>query len=119
MNSDPIKTKYGYEAVWADGPTYHGKFLVFEKTNSKSDMFMNTKITKTWFVNSGSFKIRWIETSEGKVYEQKLDEGQTFFVPPNKPTQIVSLKDNSSITEASSKDSDDQLLTIIDSLLIG
>lgn len=118
-NQTPLKTKFGYEVTLTKTEKYEAKFIVFDDANSRTDMISNTGKDKSWFVNSGSVKVRWIDTSEGKVYEKQLDESQTFHVPKTMPTQIIALTKGCSITEVSNVDSDDSQLTIMDSSMLG
>jgi len=118
-NQTPVKTKFGYEVVWAKTEKYEAKFIVFDNANSRTNMISNTDKDKSWFVNSGSLKVRWIDTSEGKVFEKQLTESQTFHVPKTMPTQIIALTEGCSITEVSNYDSNDVKLTIMDSSMLG
>lgn len=98
----PQKTNFGYKVVWAETEDYSSTFLVFEKPSS-TDMFFETDRDKTWFVNSGQFKVKWIDTSKGQAYEQQINAGQAFHVEKFKPVQLVSLTNDSSVTEVSNK----------------
>lgn len=99
---DNIKTTlYGYEITWADKETYCAKILIFEKAYAKFPLHFYKNKNRSWFVNAGKFNIRWIDTNEGKVYEQELLEGSVFDIPPLMPVLLESLTDNSSIAESS------------------
>jgi hypothetical protein len=118
MEAQPTKTDFGYEVIWASTNSYEARFLVFENVNSKTDIFLDKEIDKTWFVNAGKFKIRWIDTTTGQILEQEFSEGTTFHVEAMKPTQIICLQTNSSITEVSNVRANDRY-TIMDSKLVG
>lgn len=99
---DNVKqTDWGYEIEWAKHDTYCGKILVFTKKGSKTDIFFNKEIDKTWFVNSGEFKIRWIDTASGQLYEQECKEGSVFECASLKPASLECLSDQGSLTEVS------------------
>lgn len=103
MKDNMQRTDYGYEIIWTDTDTYCGKILVFESKGGKLPLHFHKIKNKSWFVNTGTFNVRWINTSEGKVYEQELTEGSTFIIPSLMPVMLESLSDNSSISEASDK----------------
>lgn len=106
---DNVKqTEYGYEIVWADTEDYCSKILVFEKANNSIPLHFHKEIKKSWFVNSGKFKIQWVDTSDAKSYAQELSEGGVFHINPLMPVTVESLIDNSVIAETSSfKDDED------------
>jgi hypothetical protein len=93
------KHPWGFEAVWANADGYGAKHMMFLQAGSKTDIFFQKKTHKTWFVASGNFSIKWIDTSNGKVFESKLEEGSVFEVETLKPVCLEALADNSSITE--------------------
>lgn len=102
MKDNIIKTDYGYDIVWANNDLYCSKILVFEKQGSKTPLHFHKSKTKTWFVNSGKFKVQWVDTSNGKSFAQELDEGSVFHVEPLKPVMLQSLINNSIMAETSS-----------------
>lgn len=106
MQDNILKTKYGYEIIWANNEDYCGKILVFEKVHSKTEFHFHKKCNKSWFVNAGKFKVQWIDTSDGKTYAQELDEGSVFHVPALMPVILESLTDNSAIAEVSNSQMD-------------
>jgi hypothetical protein len=59
--------------------------------------------TKSWFVNSGELRIRWIDTQTGKLYENNLREGSVFHVPPLMPVSLECLYAGSAIAETATK----------------
>jgi len=101
MKDNVNKTNWGYEVTWAKQENYVGKMLVFPKAHSCTDLHLYRKAKRTWFVNTGNFKIRWTDTKDAKIYENDLKEGQVFHCDAMKPVQIYALSDDSSITEVS------------------
>lgn len=99
---------WGYEADWAATEKYGAKMLMFPKIGAKTDIHFMAKTDRTWFVNAGSFSIKWIDTSNGRVYEQKLEEGTVFDVPALRPCSLESLQENSSITEVNNGAQNDE-----------
>ena len=100
-----VKKGWGYELIWATNDKYCGKILVFEKAGNMFSMHFHREKDETWFVNNGKFKVRWIDTTNAKLHEKELNEGETWHNPPLQPHQIIALVDGSSITEVSTPDS--------------
>lgn len=97
--SNSIKTNFGYELYWAKTQDYGSKILVFENENNSIPLHFYQKLERTWFVNSGSFIIRWINTENGEIMEGELTEGKVFHIPPLMPVNIIAKTKNSSLTE--------------------
>jgi mannose-6-phosphate isomerase-like protein (cupin superfamily) len=55
------QTEYGYDLEWVDNEKFCGKIIVFEKSGKKSDMHFHKERVKSWFVNSGRFKVKWMD----------------------------------------------------------
>jgi mannose-6-phosphate isomerase-like protein (cupin superfamily) len=111
--SGVVKKGWGYELIWATNDQYCGKIMVFEKAGNKFSMHFHREKDETWFVNSGKFKLRWIDTRTATLYEQELTEGETWHNPPLQPHQLEALTDNASISEVSTADSVDDNYRII------
>ena len=100
-----VQKGWGYELIWATNDKYCGKIMVFEKAGAKFSMHFHREKDETWFVNSGKFKLRWIDTTNAQLYEKELSEGETWHNPPLQPHQLECLVAGSSITEVSTPDS--------------
>ena len=87
-----VKKGWGYELIWATNDKYCGKIMVFEKVGAKFSMHFHREKDETWFINSGKFKLRWIDTTTATLYEQILEEGQTWHNPPLMPHQVEALE---------------------------
>jgi len=118
QNNQIKNTDWGYELCWADGGSYAGKILVFKTANSKTNLTLNKNTNKSYFVNVGKFKLRWIDTNDGKIYEVELEEGQTFDVKAMVPIQLYALVENSSITQVSDSNGTDDEYIILQSSMI-
>jgi len=94
-----IKTDFGYELDWARFDSHGGKIIVFEKPG-KTSFWFNIKTEKSWFVNSGDFIFRWIDTSDGQVYQQEAKEGSVFSAQTKVPCSIQCVSTTGSITES-------------------
>ena len=99
------KKGWGYEMIWATNDLYCGKIMVFTREMAKTSMHFHKEKDESWFVNSGSFKLRYIDTSTALVMERVLNSGDTWRNPPLMPHQLEALEAGSSITEVSTPDS--------------
>ena len=117
MNNNVNKTKYGYEISWADTENYAAKIIVFDNP-IKTDLAFSKEKQRTWFVNNGIFKIRWIDTSSGKLYEKEVKEGAVFHVEPLMPVSLEAVLPGSSVSEVSSA-GDNNLHCVIPAANIG
>lgn len=99
-----IEQSWGYELIWANTKTYCAKILVFGVTGSKTSMHFHETIDKSFFVNTGTIKVKWIDTKSGKLIERQFSEGETWFNPRLQPHQIEACSDGASVTEVSNSD---------------
>jgi len=106
---------WGYEIHWANQPTYSGKILVFPNKLSCTDMIFHKDKDKTYFINNGKFKFRWIDTNNGQLYEQELGEGGVWHVPAMRPSSLQSLEENSSITEVNNSSNEQDFFNVFKS----
>lgn len=107
MNIQPlgkVDKGWGYEIVWASNEKYCGKLLVFERAGAKTSLVFHKEKIKSWFVNSGKFKITYIDVSTGAVNQSELAEGQTANFAQLGPHQIEALVPNSIIFEVGTAD---------------
>ena len=103
--SGAVQKGWGYELIWATTSDYCGKIMFFNKAGNKTSMHFHKEKDETWFVNSGEFKVRWIDTSNAVLFEKNLKEGDVWHNPPLQPHQLICLQEGSSITEVSTADS--------------
>jgi len=96
---------WGYELIWASTDKYCGKIMFFEKEGAQFSMHFHREKEETWFVNTGKFKVQWIDTTNAGLYEKELNEGDVWHNPPLQPHRLICLQGSSSITEVSTADS--------------
>jgi len=96
---------WGYELIWATNDKYCGKIMFFEKEGAQFSMHFHREKDETWFVNTGKFKVQWIDTNTAALYEKELNEGDVWHNPPLQPHRLICLQGSSSITEVSTADS--------------
>ena len=66
-HSGKVDKGWGYELIWATNDLYCGKIMVFEKAGSKMSMHFHKEKDESWFVNQGTFLLRWIDTNTAAV----------------------------------------------------
>lgn len=107
MNLQPLGKNnkgWGYEIVWSNNEKYCGKLLVFERAGAKTSLVFHKEKLKSWFINSGKFKVTYIDIQTGETKETTLSEGQTADFGPLGPHKIESLEPNSVIFEVGTSD---------------
>jgi mannose-6-phosphate isomerase-like protein (cupin superfamily) len=108
-----FKRDWGMEVTWASQDNHSGKILVFGNSGSQLPFHFHAETDKTWFVNSGKFMVRWIDTKDGKVYQQELIEGTTFYVERLKPSSLIAIDANSTMLQTSNQDTVNDTFNII------
>jgi hypothetical protein len=99
-----IDKGWGFEIAFANNSDYSGKLLVFERAGAKTSMLFHKKRRKTWFVNAGKFKLRYIDSQTGQMHESILEEGGTATLAELSPHQLEALAPNSIIFEVGTGD---------------
>lgn len=95
---------WGFEIVWANNDKYSGKLIVFEKAGNKTSLLFHRDKKKSWFVNAGRFKMRFVDVNTGELKEAILEEGKTADIGELTPHQLEALNDNSIIFEVATTD---------------
>lgn len=98
MKDSVKQTALGYEAVWSKTETYYSKIVGFNKAG-KGNMSFHRKTNKSWFINDGNFKLTYIDTKTGQLFEANLKEGQVFDIPALMPVSMECLSPSGSYTE--------------------
>ena len=94
---------WGHELIWATNDKYCGKLMSFNK-DAKFSMHFHATKEETWYVLSGEFIVRFIDTLTAKVHELPLHPGDTWHNEPLKPHQLYCLEEGT-IIEVSTPDS--------------
>jgi mannose-6-phosphate isomerase-like protein (cupin superfamily) len=102
-----ITTAYGYEVIWSNTENYCGKMLIFTKAGNKSPTMIHKTRRKSWFVNSGQFKLYYTDIATGESKSAILEEGKTVDLSEMSPHQLESVIDNSIIFEVGMADDQD------------
>lgn len=98
-----VQKGWGSELIWATNDKYAGKLLRFEE-NSKFSMHFHAEKDETWYVLSGKFLVKYIDTKDASEKHEVLTEGSTWHNPPLLPHQVVCLEAGT-IIEVSTPDS--------------
>jgi len=98
-----VKKGWGCEDIWATNDKYCGKFLNFAE-GAKFSMHFHAEKDETWYVQSGKFIVKWIDTKTANVIEVPLAEGDTWHNPPLLPHQLICIEAGT-IIEVSTADS--------------
>jgi len=94
---------WGHELIWATNDKYCGKLLKFNK-GSKFSMHFHAEKDETWYVLSGRFEVRWIDTTDASHKFANLVEGDVWRNEPLLPHQLICIEEGT-IIEVSTPDS--------------
>jgi mannose-6-phosphate isomerase-like protein (cupin superfamily) len=83
---------WGREIIIENNNKYCGKILQFNE-GCKFSMHYHLIKDETWYVNSGAFIYRWIDTETAEVNEQQLTVGDVVRQLPGQPHQLEALSD--------------------------
>jgi mannose-6-phosphate isomerase-like protein (cupin superfamily) len=94
---------WGSEFIWATNDRYCGKFMNFN-TGAKFSMHFHKDKDETWYVQSGKFIVKWIDTNTAELHEKEIRDGAVWHNPPCMPHQLTCLEQGT-IIEVSTADS--------------
>lgn len=83
-----VEKGWGREEIWAEAPDYCGKNLVFE-TGKRFSMHFHREKDETWLVQSGRFRLLWIDTETASTNLKTLRPGDTWRNAPLVPHQLI------------------------------
>ena len=98
-----VEKGWGNELIWATNDKYCGKLLYFKKA-SKFSMHFHAQKDETWYVLSGRFEVRWIDTADASEKLVQLQQGDTWHNKPLLPHQLICIEEGT-IIEVSTPDS--------------
>lgn len=94
---------WGSEQIWATNDLYCGKFMHFNQ-GSKFSMHFHRDKDETWYILSGKFIVKYIDTKDAGVYSKELVAGDTWHNPPLQPHQLICMEAGT-VIEVSTPDS--------------
>ena len=92
LTGEKVIKNWGYEYVIVNNNLYCGKILHF-LVGKKFSMHFHIKKKETWFVHSGKFRFRWIDTTNADVQEEILEVGNVITNEIGEPHQIECLEE--------------------------
>ena len=98
-----IAKGWGSELIWATNDKYCGKMLNFDQGKMFSMHFHAVK-DESWFVLSGSFIVKYIDTATARIMQTVLGPGDVWHNPPLLPHQLL-CTESGVIVEVSTADS--------------
>lgn len=98
-----IPKAWGHENIWATNDMYCGKLLQFN-TGTKFSMHFHAIKDETWYVLTGKFIVRQIQTVDSHIIEQELNPGDVWHNRPLVPHQLICISEGT-IIEVSTPDS--------------
>ena len=101
--SGSVEKGWGSELIWATNDKYCGKLLQFN-TGAKFSCHFHAHKDETWYVLSGRFVVRIINTMDASVSEHLLEAGDTWRNLPLCPHQVECLSAGT-LLEVSTPDS--------------
>lgn len=97
-----IDKGWGHELIWATNDSYCGKLLNFN-SGSKCSMHFHAIKDETWYVLSGKFIVKYLDTSNSVEQSTELNPGDIWHNRPLLPHQLICLEAGT-IIEVSSAD---------------
>ncbi len=98
-----VSKGWGSEEIWATNDKYCGKLMHFN-TGAKFSMHFHREKDESWYVLSGQFTVRYIDTADASVHEAELNAGDTWHNVPLLPHQLICVEAGT-IIEVSTPDS--------------
>lgn len=98
-----VEKGWGSEEIWVTNDRYCSKFMHFNE-GARFSMHFHREKEETWYIMSGKFLIKHIDTLTAEVREQTLGAGQIVHNVPLCPHQVFCLEAGS-ILEVSTPDS--------------
>lgn len=98
-----VEKGWGHELIWATNDKYCGKLLHFKK-DAKFSMHFHSIKDESWYILSGKFIVRCIDTNNASISETMLNSGDKWHNPPLLPHQVICIEEGT-IIEVSTPDS--------------
>jgi mannose-6-phosphate isomerase-like protein (cupin superfamily) len=98
-----VEKGWGHELIWTTNDSYCGKLLKFNK-DAKFSMHFHAQKDESWYVLSGRFEVKYIQTKDASVRSEILETGSVWRNEPLEPHQLICLEEGT-IIEVSTPDS--------------
>jgi mannose-6-phosphate isomerase-like protein (cupin superfamily) len=90
--SEKVEKGWGHEIIFVNNQKYCGKILHFNK-GAKFSMHFHILKQETWFISSGKFILKWIDTTNANIIEEELNIGHVVTNLIGEPHQIICLEE--------------------------
>ncbi len=97
-----IEKEWGNEEIIVNNKDYCLKFLNFKK-DKKFSMHFHSKKKETWYVDSGEFILKWINTKNANICEQKIKKNDIIHLNILTIHQLICIEEGR-IIEVSTED---------------
>jgi mannose-6-phosphate isomerase-like protein (cupin superfamily) len=87
-----IHKGWGHEVIFVNNDKYCGKILHF-KEGAKFSMHYHLIKTETWYIQSGQFLFKYIDTRTADIHEMTLTSGDTITNSIGEPHQLICIKE--------------------------
>lgn len=87
-----VEKGWGYENVFVNNEKYCGKILHFNQ-GGKFSMHFHLIKEETWYVSSGKFLFKWIDTSNAEIHSKELNIGDVVTNKIGQPHQLICLEE--------------------------
>ncbi len=98
-----VGKSWGSEQIWVTNDNYCSKFLNFN-TGATSSMHFHKEKKETWYIMSGKFIIRCIDTLNADTQVTEYNKGDILTINPMTPHQVTCILEGT-ILEVSTPDS--------------
>ena len=98
-----VEKGWGHELIFATNEKYCGKLLAFNR-GAKFSMHFHHEKDETWYVLTGKFLLKIIDTKNANVQMKELKSGDVWRNKPLEPHQLMCLEEGT-IIEVSTPDS--------------
>jgi mannose-6-phosphate isomerase-like protein (cupin superfamily) len=98
-----VEKGWGSEEIWATNDRYCGKLMHF-RTGARFSMHFHAVKDESWYVLSGHFQVRFIDTATAEEYLETLAPGDTWHNLPLVPHQLICMEAGT-VIEVSTPDS--------------
>ena len=88
QRSEIVTKGWGHEVIFVNNDKYCGKILHF-KTGSKFSMHYHMIKKESWYVSTGRFTFKYIDTSNASIVTQELVQGDVITNEIGQPHQII------------------------------
>jgi mannose-6-phosphate isomerase-like protein (cupin superfamily) len=92
QKSEIVKKGWGHEVIFVNNDKYCGKVLHFNK-DAKFSMHYHLVKKETWYVTSGKFIFKYINTQTADIISEFLESGDVITNEIGEPHQIICIEE--------------------------